>query len=205
MGPELCPRKWRQVAVSIGREFIPPHLHVGGGGNNTNDLVLAHSTPQSRSRYGLVCNDIPTLTNDAVCEYRDVCHAWWDVVGVGFATAPPEPLRMIRLGALSINTARLNNPSLPGNPFPDVQGIITSAINEALRDFKDELVKEILPSLVQQIASGPHLRQSSKTCHKIKYCSDLHTVGPIFLMISSPKTQKSVVRKLSYNTTHEYI
>jgi hypothetical protein len=60
---------------------------------------------------------------------------------------------MIRLGALSINTARLNNPSLPGNPFPDVQGIITSAINEALRDFKDELVKEILPSLVQQIAS----------------------------------------------------
>jgi len=153
MGPELCPRKWRQVAVSIGREFIPPHLHVGGGGNNTNDLVLAHSTPQSRSRYGLVCNDIPTLTNDAVCEYRDVCHAWWDVVGVGFATAPPEPLRMIRLGALSINTARLNNPSLPGNPFPDVQGIITSAINEALRDFKDELVKEILPSLVQQIAS----------------------------------------------------
>jgi hypothetical protein len=141
VGCAITPRSWRHVAVGMAREYIPPSAHL----NNTLDLVLAHTTHQARFTYAGVAGDVPMMTNDAIWEYRDTSHAWWEVVGVGSVASLPRPLRLIRMGLPS---------SVPGLLVQQLTlETLTTALTSALQKYEGALVRDIIADLVNNVVS----------------------------------------------------
>jgi hypothetical protein len=95
MGPTWTPRTYRHASIAIAREYMQPHL-LSQGGNRASDLATAHGTNTARHRYAIVASDLPTLTNDAIGEFRDVSHAWHEICGIGRFGEPLLPIRLLR-------------------------------------------------------------------------------------------------------------
>lgn len=117
-GAGCNPRTWRQVATSISREYILPHL-LEPGETTSSDWASGHSSPISRAHYSRNGDDIPRLTIDAVLELRSADHAWHDTLGVG-KNPPPPPVRFLGKSTKS------------GVSSEDIQTIVRLAIQEAL-------------------------------------------------------------------------
>jgi hypothetical protein len=60
MGAGFKPRAWRQTAIGIGREFIPPQFFLDDSDNAADD-ACAHGTPQARKGYAIQEGDLPIL------------------------------------------------------------------------------------------------------------------------------------------------
>jgi hypothetical protein len=91
MGASLTPAPYRHISVAIAREHIPAQLFPGG--EKVFDHALAHSTNTGRSMYGLDEDSLPTLTTDAVWEYRALSEEWHRVLGV-HELPPRKALRL---------------------------------------------------------------------------------------------------------------
>jgi hypothetical protein len=146
-GTGVSPRSWRQVAIGWAREYIPPRTQIGT--NRPMDAALTHTTGQARRGYGVNAVDLPMLTPDAIWEQREACSDWWDNIGVGSATQPPQPLRFIRLGVPSA-------PSLTSITRED----LATLFNDALGQFKASFASE-LPSLIKVASSQIPLPSSA--------------------------------------------
>jgi uncharacterized membrane protein YgcG len=167
---QLNLRTFRQMKVSLVREFIPPALHVGGG-DNTSDLSNDHSTPTARKFYGIVEGDLPLLTEDAIWEFRAFNQEVWCLLGLG-PRPPQEALRLIRRN-LPIVSAPHPTPASPVNSGASshnvsadhyemiVAGIVDKSVDKAvtdafskaiprlLRRVEREMVDDLLPVLIQ--------------------------------------------------------
>ena len=128
-GVEMAPQTWRHCAVSIAREFIPPHKRPSEG-DATTDLASSHSTSIARGHYAVTDGDLPRLTADAIHEFRQIDEAWHSVCGVGPCPAPP-PLRHMMTGRRT-----------------EVEGPPISRLKEEL---KLELVRELRGILSQEL------------------------------------------------------
>jgi hypothetical protein len=143
-------RPYRQGAVSISREFTPPQLHLGGGGDNVADLAADHGTRLSRGNYAVVGGDLPFLTSDAVWEYRVACREWHNICGVGLLP-PPEPIRLTRgkLNQLSQN---------------DLKEAVREVVNSSLDEMEKRVIDKLLPALsdwVMSFSNSPPVVPSS--------------------------------------------
>jgi hypothetical protein len=138
-GTGLSPRSWRQVAIGWAREYIPPRTQIGT--NRPMDTALTHTTGQARRGYGVNAADLPMLTPDAIWEQREACSDWWDNIGVGSATQPPQPLRFIRLGVSSA-------PSSTSLTREDLAALL----NDAFGQFRASFARE-LPGLIKVSSS----------------------------------------------------
>lgn len=140
------PRAWRQVAIGILREFIPPQFLPRSGGDNAADEAAGHGTLQAREGYGLNEGDLPTLTTDSMWEHRTVCSEWWNMCGVGELEIPLVSLRLIRCGRLPTTAVPAVVAGLPLDQASLL--VIKSFILEGFKDFKESLVKEVIPQIV---------------------------------------------------------
>jgi len=50
-GCSIKPRSYRQAAIGIGREYMPPHLHIEHGSNAVLDEASHHGTSIARAHY----------------------------------------------------------------------------------------------------------------------------------------------------------
>jgi hypothetical protein len=159
-GASIGVQDFRQLKVSMVREFIPPSLHIDGG-DTIADLSSDHSRSIARSRYGLVEHDLPLLTEDAIWEYRSYNQQWFNFCGIG-SQPPQQPLR-IR------HQAELVPYSLPPNPSTTTTGFSESslaaiieksvanaleialekALPRAIRRLEREICDDFLPTIVQ--------------------------------------------------------
>jgi hypothetical protein len=146
-GTGLSPRSWRQVAIGWAREYISPRTQMGT--NRPMDAALTHTTGQARRGYGVNAADLPMLTPDAIWEQREACSDWWDNIGVGSATQPPQPLWFIRLGV----------PSAP-SPTAVTQEDLATLLKDALGQFQASFARE-LPGLIKVASSQMPLPSSS--------------------------------------------
>jgi hypothetical protein len=74
---------------------MPTHLS-GASGNRAADLATAHATITARTHYAIVRGELPTLTQDAMGEFRQVSETWHEVCGVGPSVGPLVPHRLWR-------------------------------------------------------------------------------------------------------------
>ena len=98
-GAQLGIRNFRQIKISIIREFIPASLHLGGG-DTVADLASDHSQTIARTRYGLTVGDLPQLTEDLIWEHRVYNREWFIFCGIG-PRRPQDPLRLLRQASVT--------------------------------------------------------------------------------------------------------
>src|SRR6266436_5931445 len=84
----ITPSSFRQAAVGLAREHIPPTLFIE---DITIDEAAHHGGPIAHSHYGAVDGDLPYLTTDSVWRHRTVNREWHNILGVG-KCPPPVPL-----------------------------------------------------------------------------------------------------------------
>jgi hypothetical protein len=84
----------------------------------------------ARTHYGIVENDLPYLTPDAMWEYRALCTEHHCVLGVG-PRPPPQPIRL--------STSIFSGPALE------------DAISAAVAKIADKLVEDVIPMLVDRV------------------------------------------------------
>jgi hypothetical protein len=89
------------------------------------------------------------LTPDAIWEQREACSDWWDNIGVGSATQPPQPLRFIRLGV----------PSAPSSTAVTREDLAT-LFNDAFGHFQVSFARD-LPGLIKVASSQIALPSSA--------------------------------------------
>src|SRR5262245_1919549 len=137
---KIKPQAYRQAAVAISREYIPPHLHVEG--SNLVEEKPGHSEGMGHSHYAISADDIPFLTQDTVFIYRRIDSYWHNVTGCG-KEPPPRPLRLISL-----------HQPLPSPSLQDFEGVMNKSIAAALNNVQEDIVKKLVPAIVQEVTDS---------------------------------------------------
>jgi hypothetical protein len=158
-GASLGVQDFRQLKVSMVREFIPPSLHIDRG-DTIADLSSDHSKTMARSRYGLVEQDLPLLTEDAIWEYRSYNQEWFNFCGIG-SQPPQQPLRIRRQTQLIPYSPTPNPPLEPAAVTDSLRSLIDKTVAGALemalekvlpraiRRLEREICEDFLPAVVE--------------------------------------------------------
>jgi hypothetical protein len=159
-------RAYRQVKVSMAREFIPPTLHIGGG-DNMAEQSRGHSLGISHKWYGLVQGDLAMLTEDMIWEFRAFAEEWWCFCGVG-PRPPQQPLRQVRQGLPSGSNTLSVEASEGLTELVDkaVTSALEKAIPRLFRRVEEEIVENLLPAMIESameksLGSQPSTAESS--------------------------------------------
>jgi uncharacterized membrane protein YgcG len=164
-GASIGVQDFRQLKMSMVREFIPPSLHLGGG-DTISDLSSDHSRTIAHERYGLVAGDLRGLTEDTIWEYQAYNTEWFNFCGIG-PQPPQQALRLLRQPILRSPAEAAALSPTPPDPSPDtarfaqaeesltrivdksVENSLSKAIPRAFRQMEHIILEELLPALVE--------------------------------------------------------
>jgi uncharacterized membrane protein YgcG len=164
-GASIGVQDFRQLKMSMVREFIPPSLHLGGG-DTISDMSSDHSRTIAHERYGLVAGDLRGLTEDTIWEYQAYNTEWFNFCGIG-PQPPQQALRLLRQPTFRSTAEAVTLSPTPTDAIPDtprfaqaeesltrivdksVENSLSKAIPRAFRQMEHVILEELLPALVE--------------------------------------------------------
>jgi hypothetical protein len=164
---KIKPRAYRQAAVAISREYIPPHVHPEGSTNIVEEKV-GHGEAMGHEHYGLSVDDIPSLTQDSIFLFRRIDHWWHDVTGFGrkpvpgplrFASSSPpvvpdlQDLEGIVDKSVAGTISKMQE-MIVGKVLQDLEGVINKCISATMGDMQETLIGKVLPMIEKQVTES---------------------------------------------------
>ncbi len=156
----ITPSSFRQAAVGLAREHIPPTLFIE---DITIDEAAHHGGPIAHSHYGAVDGDLPYLTADSVWRHRTVNREWHNILGVG-KCPPPVPLRLIPYLSGGSPNPSVFTGSRPTGGVPVTQDLVEELSELVLGKVSElllakvqrTLMDELVPALIEKISVHKH-------------------------------------------------
>jgi hypothetical protein len=177
-GVELNLSDYRDWAIGVMREYVPPEYRLGSKGDMVGDLMAQHGSRVAEHFYALLEGGLPYITTEATWQNDQFCHFWHNISGFG-SHPPPLPLKVLHQQA--------HNPPVPG-PVPAGDNLnspvalqmLTQLLNkvthleERLVHYKaglggklQNLHQEIKEDVRDALASGLATLHGSPTTHSI--------------------------------------
>ena len=94
-GVELNLSDYRDWAIGVMREYVPPEYRLGSKGDMVGDLMAQHGSWIAEHFYALLEGGLPYITTEATWQNDQFCHFWHDISGFG-SNLPPLPLKILR-------------------------------------------------------------------------------------------------------------
>jgi hypothetical protein len=94
-GVDFTVKEYREFAIAVMREFIPPEFRVSSDSNAVGDLAAQHHSTTARRIYSGIQGGLPYLTTDAFYQFNQFCHKWHVISGFGEGIIP-QPIKILR-------------------------------------------------------------------------------------------------------------
>lgn len=131
-------REFRQVAITLGREFISP-TEIYDQADATLSESADHSISVDHEHYAVVHGAIPRLTNSTIWRHRRLAHEWHRFLGLS-DIPPQQPIRLADRSMLNSDGIGVHVQSITDQVTKIATAALTSFFENDLRTFLSDTI-----------------------------------------------------------------
>jgi hypothetical protein len=137
-GVDLTLSEYREWAMAVMREYIPPERLPDHRGNVVGDLFGQHGTNMARDHYARTEGSLPYLTTDAMWFYDEFSEEWQHISGFGSgASLLPIPIKFHRRAKASAVTTTTPISSTDGSTSSSTDGNVMQMFQTLMNKMTD--------------------------------------------------------------------